>query len=357
ASNSKLPQVVRSAGTGLAASHLPLTWALRSVQAGTDGSRSVAEKDDTGVLSWLRSTAGLLAWRAESAGGSACWQAARATVTASARVRGLRTERLTLGLQARDGRQVEGRPAARRAGHSGPRPRAGHSPKVTPGGSPDLHALVAGANHGVAVLAAEGLGEGRQVGRRRDGTEHARRVRADLQLLAQLRLGEGDAPDRGPVHEEALVLAVAIDHRILEALALGCLHRRVGDGDAAEVGDVLAQSEAAVDVQAGQGLVAVELLGQLVGARLELAAVLVGPPVGHVAGGIELAALVVVAVQHLVADHRADAAVVEGVVGVGIEERRLQDGGREDDLVGGGAVVGVHRLRAHAPFAAVDRLA
>jgi hypothetical protein len=38
-------------------------------------------------------------------------------------------------------------------------------------------------------------------------------------------------------------------------------------------------------------------------------------------------------VADLVADDRADAAVVDRVVGVDVEERRLQDGRREDDLV------------------------
>ena len=70
-----------------------------------------------------------------------------------------------------------------------------------------------------------------------------------------------------------------------------------------------------------------------------------------------LRALVVEAVADLVADHRADAAVVHRVVGVQVEERRLQDRGREDDLVHARVVVGVDRLRRHAPLVAVDRLA
>jgi hypothetical protein len=64
--------------------------------------------------------------------------------------------------------------------------------------------------------------------------------------------------------------------------------------------------------------------------------VLRGPPVAQHAVAVGLAALVVEAVADLVADDAADAAVVDGRVGVGIEERRLQDGGREDDLVAGG---------------------
>ncbi len=64
-----------------------------------------------------------------------------------------------------------------------------------------------------------------------------------------------------------------------------------------------------------------------------LARVLGGPPVAQLAVAVGLAALVVEAVGDLVADHAADAAVVDGRVAVRIEERRLQDRGREDDLV------------------------
>ncbi len=60
---------------------------------------------------------------------------------------------------------------------------------------------------------------------------------------------------------------------------------------------------------------------------------------------------------HLVADHHSDSAVVDGVVGVGVEERRLKDGSREADLVGRRVVVGVDGLRRHSPFGLVGRLA
>src|SRR5690606_41948258 len=70
------------------------------------------------------------------------------------------------------------------------------------------------------------------------------------------------------------------------------LQRVVGDGQAAEVGDVLAQRQLALDVQAVDRLVVVELSNQLGGTRLEALAVGLLPPVGEVAGGVELAALV-----------------------------------------------------------------
>ena len=75
------------------------------------------------------------------------------------------------------------------------------------------------------------------------------------------------------------------------------------------------------------------------------------------ARAVVLRALVVEAVADLVADDRPDPAVVPGVVGVGVEERRLEDRRGEDDLVHRRVVVGVDHLRRHEPLVAVHRLA
>ena len=61
--------------------------------------------------------------------------------------------------------------------------------------------------------------------------------------------------------------------------------------------------------------------------------------------------------RHLVPDHRADAAVVVGVIGVGIVERRLQDTRRERDVVPIRAVACIHRRWSEAaPFVRIIRL-
>ena len=93
------------------------------------------------------------------------------------------------------------------------------------------------------------------------------------------------------------------------------------------------------------------------GALGEGGAVVLGPPVAQPALAVAGGALVVEAVADLVADHRADRAVVDGVVGVGVEERRLQDGCGEDDLVAQRVVVGVDRLRRHQPLVLAHRAA
>ena len=93
------------------------------------------------------------------------------------------------------------------------------------------------------------------------------------------------------------------------------------------------------------------------GALVESLCVGFGPPVLHVAVGIILSSVIVEAVGHLVAYHHTDGSVVEGFVGLGIEEGILQDACREAYLVGRGVVVGVDSLRSHVPFLAVNGLA
>ena len=61
--------------------------------------------------------------------------------------------------------------------------------------------------------------------------------------------------------------------------------------------------------------------------------------------------------RELVADHRANGAVVQRLVGLRVEERRLQDGRGEHDLVELRIVVGIDGLRCQPPFALVDGLA
>ena len=68
-------------------------------------------------------------------------------------------------------------------------------------------------------------------------------------------------------------------------------------------------------------------------------------------------ALVVEAMGHLMTNHDADAAKVYRRVLRVVIERRLQNAGREVDVVLRRVVVGVHRWRRHSPFRRVNRLA
>ncbi len=69
--------------------------------------------------------------------------------------------------------------------------------------------------------------------------------------------------------EEALVAGEAVDHRRFLAAQAGAVGL-VGRLQAGDVGDILAQRQLAVDVQAGERLVSVILLGQRVAGLLEL---------------------------------------------------------------------------------------
>ena len=162
-------------------------------------------------------------------------------------------------------------------------------------------------------------------------------------------------PYAGPGEEEALLGSEAVDH------AEGSLLHRVlqsteGDVDAAVVADVLAESLLAVDELAGNGLHGAEVVLEHLRACVVVLLVEVGPPVVLVAGLVELAALVVEAMAHLVSDHAADGTVVDGVVGIGVKEWGLQDGCGEADLVGGWVVVGIDGLGRHQPLVLVDGL-
>ena len=98
------------------------------------------------------------------------------------------------------------------------------------------------------------------------------------------------------------------------------------------------------------------LIGQNIGPEVELAGILFGPPVVQVSIFIELTTHIVETVGHFMTDNHPDGPVIHGIVGIGIEKRRLQDTGRETYLVGRGVVIGIYRLRTHIPQRLVDRL-
>src|SRR3954452_12308725 len=83
--------------------------------------------------------------------------------------------------------------------------------------------------------------------------------------------------------------------------------------------------------------------------------VLTGPPVRQVAVAIELGTLHVETVRDLVADDEANRPEVRSGICLGVEERRLQDPRRDDDLVIGWVVYGVDGLRWEGPSVLVNR--
>ena len=119
---------------------------------------------------------------------------------------------------------------------------------------------------------------------------------------------------------------------------------RLRDGCAGEICDVFAQRQPAVDEQAGQRSVGAELFGQSSGPRVKVLAVFGRPPICQCAGRIIFAALIVESVADLVTDDETNPAIVHSIISIRIEEWRLQNGRRKNDLVQARAVIGVDRL-------------
>ena len=179
------------------------------------------------------------------------------------------------------------------------------------------------------------------------------RLRAESRGLGTVVGG----PMRRKAEEESLVEREAVNGRRRRFSGQRFLKRRVGDHQAAKVGDALAFLEFSVAVQARLDFERIELLGDAIAARAEILQVLRRPPALQVAVRVELRALIVEAVRHLMADHGADAAVVERVIRFGVEKRRLENSRGENDFVVQRRVVGVDRRRRHSPFGAVHGLA
>ena len=130
-------------------------------------------------------------------------------------------------------------------------------------------------------------------------------------------------------NKEALGCGISID-LVVDALALlgeRGDQRLPCDANSAVVGGILAESQPAVEVDAGYGLKAVVLIDFAIEALLEGGAIGVGPPGIDVAMAIVLATLVIEAVRHLVADAHTDCAEVDRGILSEIVEGRLQDAG------------------------------
>src|ERR1700678_2437567 len=99
----------------------------------------------------------------------------------------------------------------------------------------------------------------------------------------------------------------------------------MGCRDAGIVGDILAQGLLAIHRQIREWLVLAVLGRKRLSRLLEMSEIRLGPPIVQPALVVEGRALVVESMADLMADHRTDGAVIERVIGLGVEERPLQD--------------------------------
>src|SRR5579864_1180893 len=127
--------------------------------------------------------------------------------------------------------------------------------------------------------------------------------------------------------------------------------------NSAVVGRVFTLGQAAVLLHTGFRDKLGVLVGDAIPAFVVGLGIVGGPPVTQIAFLIELAPLVVVAVDGLVANHSAGGGIVDRVVLGRIEKRRLQNSRREVDGVGLRVFIRVHSWRRHSPVGSVDLLA
>src|SRR3984885_3535821 len=128
-------------------------------------------------------------------------------------------------------------------------------------------------------------------------------------------------------------------------------------GDAGNIGNVFRQRLLAIYGQIGEGFIGVVLSGEFCRRGSEVCEVRWGPPIAHASFCVERAALSIERVADLMADDGADGAIVRSRRRGGIEERRLQNRGREVKRILQRQVHRVHRLRRHGPLLPIYELA
>ena len=181
-------------------------------------------------------------------------------------------------------------------------------------------------------------------------------MRIDLRQAQDLLLTDVLTPKRRIAQIETLVVGKAINRRGRLLAGKAVLISLISDQQTTLVSDVLTQRITSVSVNRIGHDDIVVLLNQDIGTLRKTLSVILSPPVLQVTILIVITALVIKSVRHLVSNHHANSAVVNSVVGLRIEERRLQDSCREADLVCRGVIISVNRLRRHQPTSLIDRL-
>ena len=83
----------------------------------------------------------------------------------------------------------------------------------------------------------------------------------------------------------------------------------------------------------------------------------IGPPIDQLALAVELSAFVIKSVAQFVPDDHPYTSIVHRVEVIVLEERRLHDARRENDLIEIRAIICIHIVREHLPLRAIGRFA
>ncbi len=122
------------------------------------------------------------------------------------------------------------------------------------------------------------------------------------------------------------------------------------------VGDAFGENLFAVDAEVGKGAVGVELCGEFGGGRVILSAIFGGPPIAEAAVSVVDVSKFVEAMGDFMGHSGASGSVIGGGVALGIEIRRLQNGGGEKFGVGAEHDHRAGDLRIDRPLDGIDRL-
>ena len=83
----------------------------------------------------------------------------------------------------------------------------------------------------------------------------------------------------------------------------------------------------------------------------------IGPPIDQLALAVELSAFIIKSMAQLVPDDHPYTSIVHRVEVIVLEERRLHDARRENDLIEIRAIICIHIVREHLPLRAIGRFA
>src|SRR5690242_15135190 len=252
--------------------------------------------------------------------------------------------------------------AAKRRAHASPIPELAPVTRMSfplirlISASPDVRLHGIRSDHRVARAAPERRAELRHVRERPVHPPPRRRMRVHVDQQPGELVAVFAPPDLRPSQEEALLGSEAVDQWRARLTGERALERRVRDTEPVQVGEILAEGESPVHAQRVDRDVSRELIHDELRLGFEAVAVGRGPPVAEVPHRVVLTSGIVKPVRQLVTDDGPHAAVVDRVVRVGIEERRLENPRREDDLVHAGVVVRIHRRRGHPEAGTVHGL-
>src|SRR5579863_1508030 len=160
------------------------------------------------------------------------------------------------------------------------------------------------------------------------------------------------SPDRPKGNEKTLLGSETIDESSVLS-GEGFFQSSERDSESAKIGDAFTQNKLAIFVKVALNGIGIELFDDALCPGFEILGVFGCPPIAQITVGVELSALIVKTVSHLMADSGADAAVIESIIRLGVKEGVLKNAGGKNDFVKLGIVIGVHSGGSHAPFAVV----